>query len=128
MFYFHGQDGDDKTEDDKFVQLGNRELGNKQAFLMVSPRGMSDGAQTYCEYGDQSAIGWLSIVDRRSTQTRAAKYKHIVIMNILETSLTRCVGAVGVNGWEASLFAGQTSTSSVNIDMKFVEHLILFNF
>jgi poly(3-hydroxybutyrate) depolymerase len=47
MFYFHGQGGTDVDEDNKFVQLGNQELGNHEAFLVVSPKGMTDGAKRY---------------------------------------------------------------------------------
>jgi len=42
LFYFHGQDGGDKSEDDKFVTIGNQE-----GFVVVSPKGMADGAKRY---------------------------------------------------------------------------------
>merc|ERR1719238_250938 len=70
LFYFHGQDGTDKLEDNKFVQLGNQELGNKEAFLVVSPKGMSDGAKRYGECAGTSTAWNVGNAGRLDTCTR----------------------------------------------------------
>lgn len=70
LFYFHGQNGNDRDEDSKFVELGNQQHGNEEAFLVISPKGMNDGAKRYGECAGTSTAWNVGNAGRLDTCTR----------------------------------------------------------